>query len=120
VLITGLKDHADPLAANTAHISTASGIVADLLAEDRPLLHKSLGYLGVIEQSLGAQHVELNDYLHKLPTAFNLIGRSSGSYGDFVNFYACDITLKINGLQGGGPVRTVRLFNQPSGRCSPQ
>jgi phospholipid/cholesterol/gamma-HCH transport system substrate-binding protein len=120
VLITGLKEHADPLAANTAHISTASGIVADLLAEDRGLLHKSLGYLGVIEQSIGAQHVELNDYLHKLPTAFNLIGRSTGSYGDFVNFYACDITLKINGLQGGGAVRTVRLFNQPSGRCTPQ
>jgi len=120
VLITGLKGHADPLAANTAHISTASGIVADLLEEDRPLLHKSLGYLGVIEQNLGAQHVELNDYLHRLPTAFNLIGRATGSYGDFEDFYACDITLKINGLQGGGPVRTVRLFNQPTGRCTPQ
>jgi phospholipid/cholesterol/gamma-HCH transport system substrate-binding protein len=37
-----------------------------------------------------------------------------------VNFYACDITLKINGLQPGGPVRTVRLFQQPTGRCTPQ
>jgi phospholipid/cholesterol/gamma-HCH transport system substrate-binding protein len=120
VLITGLKDHADPLAAGTAHISNAAGTVADLLAEDRPLLHKSFDYLGVIEQHLGEQHVELNDLLHRLPTAFNMIGRTVGSYGDFVNFYACDITLKINGLQGGGPVRTVRLFNQPSGRCSPQ
>jgi phospholipid/cholesterol/gamma-HCH transport system substrate-binding protein len=55
-----------------------------------------------------------------VPTALNLIGRGIGSYGDFVNFYACDITLKINGLQAGGPVRTVRLFKQPSGRCSPQ
>jgi phospholipid/cholesterol/gamma-HCH transport system substrate-binding protein len=120
VLITGLKDHADPLAAGTAHISDAGGTVADLLAEDRGLLHKSFDYLGVIEQHLGEQHVELNDYLHKLPTALNMIGRSVGSYGDFVNFYACDITLKINGLQAGGPVRTVRLFNQPSGRCTPQ
>jgi len=120
VLITGLKNHADPLAAGTAHISNAAGTVADLLAEDRGLLHTSLDYLGVIEQSLGEQHVELNDYLHKLPTALNMIGRTIGSYGDFVNFYACDISLKINGLQGGGPVRTVRLFNQPSGRCSPQ
>jgi phospholipid/cholesterol/gamma-HCH transport system substrate-binding protein len=120
VLITGLKDHADPLAAGTAHISNAAGTVADLLAEDRALLHTGLDYLDVVQQNLGAQHVELNDYLHKLPTAFNLIGRGVGSYGDFVNFYACDISLKINGLQGGGPVRTVRLFNQPSGRCSPQ
>jgi phospholipid/cholesterol/gamma-HCH transport system substrate-binding protein len=120
VLITGLRDHADPLAAGTAHISNAAGTVADLLAEDRALLHKAINYLEVIQQPLGEQHVELNDFLHKLPTALNSIGRAIGSYGDFVNFYACDITLKINGLQGGGPVRTVRLFHQPSGRCSPQ
>src|ERR1700756_3182147 len=69
VLITGLKDHADPLAAGIAHISNAAGTVADLLAEDRGLLHTSLDYLGVIEQHLGEQHVELNDFLHKLPTA---------------------------------------------------
>jgi phospholipid/cholesterol/gamma-HCH transport system substrate-binding protein len=120
VLITGLKNHADPLAAGTANISSAAGTVAGLLAEDRGLLHTSLDYLGVIDQHLGEQHVELNDYLHELPAALNLIGRSIGSYGDFVNFYACDISLKINGLQGGGPVRTVRLFDQPSGRCTPQ
>jgi phospholipid/cholesterol/gamma-HCH transport system substrate-binding protein len=120
VLITGLKEHGDPLAGGTAHISNAAGTVADLLEEDRTLLHKALNYLEVIQQPLGEQHVELNDFLHRLPTAFNMIGRTAGSYGDFVNFYACDITLKINGLQAGGPVRTVRLFNQPTGRCTPQ
>jgi phospholipid/cholesterol/gamma-HCH transport system substrate-binding protein len=120
VLITGLKDHAEPLAAGTAHISAATGTVADLLAEDRALLHSTLNYLDTVQQPLIDQRVQLDDYLHKVPTALNLIGRGIGSYGDFVNFYACDITLKINGLQGGGPVRTVRLFNQPSGRCSPQ
>jgi phospholipid/cholesterol/gamma-HCH transport system substrate-binding protein len=120
VLITGLKNHAEPLAAGTAHISNAAGTVADLLAEDRALLHKSLNYLDSVQQPLIDQRVQLNDFLHKVPTALNLIGRGIGSYGDFVNFYACDITLKFNGLQGGGPVRTARLFNQPSGRCSPQ
>ena len=120
VLITGLKNHADPLAAGTANISNAAGTVADLLAEDRGLLHKTLNYLDAVQQPLIDQRDELNDFLKKVPTALNLIGRGIGSYGDFVNFYACDISLKINGLQSGGPVRTVRLFNQPSGRCSPQ
>ena len=41
VLITGLKNQADPLAAGTAHISNAAGTVADLLADDRALLHKT-------------------------------------------------------------------------------
>ena len=120
VLITGLKDHGDQLAGGTAHISNAAGTVADLLAEDRGLLHKSLNYLDAVQQPLIDQREQLNDFLHKVPTALNMIGRTIGSYGDFVNFYACDITLKINGLQAGGPVRTVRLFQQPTGRCTPQ
>ncbi|MBY0442171.1 MAG: virulence factor Mce family protein [Mycobacteriaceae bacterium] len=120
VLITGLKEHADPLAAGTAHISNAAGTVADLLAEDRSLLHKSLNYLDAVQQPLIDQRDQFDDFLHKLPTALNMVGRAIGSYGDFVNFYACDITLKINGLQAGGPVRTVRLLQQPTGRCTPQ
>lgn len=120
VLITGLKDHGDQLAAGTAHISNAAGTVADLLAEDRGLLHKTLNYLDAVQQPLIDQQDQLQDYLKKVPTALNMIGRAIGSYGDFVNFYACDITLKINGLQAGGPVRTVRLFQQPTGRCTPQ
>lgn len=120
VLITGLKDHGDQLAGGTANISNAAGTVADLLSEDRTLLHKTLNYLDAVQQPLIDQRDGLQDYLKKVPTALNMIGRAIGSYGDFVNFYACDITLKINGLQAGGPVRTVRLFQQPTGRCTPQ
>ncbi|MDM4141405.1 MULTISPECIES: virulence factor Mce family protein [Mycobacterium] len=120
VLITGLKDHGDQLAGGTAHISNAAGTLADLLAEDRGLLHKTINYLDAVQQPLIDQQDQLQDYLKKVPTALNMIGRAIGSYGDFVNFYACDITLKINGLQAGGPVRTVRLFQQPTGRCTPQ
>ncbi|MCV7378223.1 mammalian cell entry protein [Mycobacterium alsense] len=120
VLITGLKNHGDQLAGGTAHISNGAGTVADLLAEDRGLLHSSLNYLDAVQQPLIDQREQLNDFIHKVPNALNLIGRGIGSYGDFVNFYACDITLKINGLQAGGPVRTVRLFQQPTGRCTPQ
>jgi phospholipid/cholesterol/gamma-HCH transport system substrate-binding protein len=120
VLITGLKNHAEPLAAGTAHISNAAGTVADLLAEDRGLLHSTLNYLDAVQQPLIDQREQLNDFIHKVPTALNMIGRTIGSYGDFVNFYACDITLKLNGLQPGGPIRTVKLFSQPTGRCFPQ
>lgn len=120
VLITGLKNHGDQLAGGTAHISNAAGTVADLLAEDRGLLHKTLNYLDAVQQPLIDQQDQLQDYLKKVPPGLNMIGRAIGSYGDFVNFYACDITMKINGLQAGGPIRTVRLFQQPTGRCTPQ
>ncbi|GJO10867.1 virulence factor Mce family protein [Mycobacterium marinum] len=120
VLITGLNEHRDDLSGGIAHVSNAAGTVADLLGEDRALLHKTVNYLDAVQQPLIDQRQELADFLHKLPTALNMIGRAIGSYGDFVNFYSCDISLKINGLQPGGPVRTVRLFSQPTGRCAPQ
>ncbi len=119
-LITGLKNHADPLAAGVANISNAAGTVADLLAENRALLHKEINYLQALQQPLVDQRDQLSDLIHKTPTALNLIGRSIGLYGDWVNFYLCDLTIKWNGLQPGGPVRTVRIWQQPTGRCTPQ
>jgi phospholipid/cholesterol/gamma-HCH transport system substrate-binding protein len=120
VLITSLKDRADPIAESTADISDAAGTVADLLADNRPLLQDTVGYLEGIQQPLVDQQAQLNDILVRLPTAFKIIGRAGGIYGDFFNFYACDVTLKLNGLQPGGPVRTVKVWTQPSGRCTPQ
>ncbi|EUA68915.1 mCE-family protein Mce1B [Mycobacterium xenopi 4042] len=115
VLITGLRQRADPLATAVAHISNAAGTLADLLTDNRTLLHSSLGYLEGIQQPLIDEMPALDDVLTKLPGAYRLIGRSGGLYGDFFNFYLCDISLKVNGLQPGGPVRTVRLFHQPTG-----
>ena len=119
-LITGLKSRADPLAAAVAHISNAAGTLADLLGEDRPLLHSTVGHLEGISQSLIHDLPTLDDVLRKLPGAYRIIGRAGGTYGDFFNFYLCDISLKVNGLQPGGPVRTIKLFGQPTGRCMPQ
>ncbi|GAB3010614.1 virulence factor Mce family protein [Mycobacterium bourgelatii] len=119
-LISGLRNHADPLAAGTANISNASGTVAALLADNRGLLHKEINYLETLQQPLIDQKDQLRDLIHKTPTALNLIGRSIGLYGDWVNFYVCDLTIKWNGLQPGGPVRTVKLWQQPTGRCTPQ
>ncbi|MGO9924748.1 MAG: virulence factor Mce family protein [Mycobacterium sp.] len=119
-LITGLQNHADPLAAGVANISNAAGTVADLLADNRALLHKEIDYLQALQQPLVDQRDQLSDLIHKTPTALNLIGRSIGLYGDWVNFYLCDLSIRWNGLQPGGPVRTVRIWQQPTGRCTPQ
>jgi phospholipid/cholesterol/gamma-HCH transport system substrate-binding protein len=119
-LITGLKNRADPIATSVADISDAAGSVADLLGDNRPLLQKTVTQLEVIQQPLVDQKDQLNDILVRLPTALKIIGRAGGVYGDFFNFYACDVTLKLNGLQPGGPVRTVKVWSQPSGRCTPQ
>ena len=119
-LVTGLKQRSDPIADSVANISNAAGSLADLLGDNRELLHSTLGYLETTQQSLVDQKEQLNDTLQKVPQALKILGRSGGVYGDFFNFYVCDIELKMNGLQPGGPVRTVKLTNQPSGRCTPK
>ncbi|MDT5010518.1 MAG: phospholipid/cholesterol/gamma-HCH transport system substrate-binding protein [Mycobacterium sp.] len=119
-LVTGLKDRADPIADSVAEISNAAGTIGDILAENRPLLHDTLDNLETIQQPLVDQKDQLNDILVRLPASLKIIGRAGGVYGDFFNFYACDISLKLNGLQPGGPVRTVRITTQPTGRCTPQ
>ncbi|BBX19289.1 mammalian cell entry protein [Mycolicibacterium duvalii] len=120
VLITGLRNRADPLAESVADISDAAGTVADLLADNRPLLQDTVSKLEVLQEPLVEQSPELNTFLSDLPDALAIIGRSGGIYGDFFNFYACDVSLKLNGLQPGGPVRTVKIWSQPSGRCTPK
>lgn len=120
VLITGLKNHADELATGVANISNGAATVADVLADNQTLLHTTLNYLDAVQQPLIDQRDQLNDLLRRVPSTLNLIGRSIGLYGDWVNFYACDVTLKLNGLQAGGPVRTVRVWQQSTGRCTPQ
>jgi phospholipid/cholesterol/gamma-HCH transport system substrate-binding protein len=119
-LVTGLKDRKDPIADSTAEISNAAGTLADILSENRPLLHDTLGQLETIQGPLIDQKDQLNDLLVRFPTSLKIIGRAGGVYGDFFNFYACDISLKLNGLQPGGPVRTVRITTTPTGRCTPQ
>jgi phospholipid/cholesterol/gamma-HCH transport system substrate-binding protein len=119
-LITGLKNQADPLAAATTNISNAAGTVADLLADDRALVHDTVGYLQTVQQPLVDQRDQLDDILTKVPNALKIVGRAAGIYGNFFNFYLCDLTIKLNGLQPGGPVRTVKVAQQPTGRCTPQ
>jgi phospholipid/cholesterol/gamma-HCH transport system substrate-binding protein len=120
VLITGLKNRADPLAESVADISNAAGTLGDLLADNRPVLKETIGHLETIQQPLIDEQAQVEDTLTKVPNALKIIGRAGGVYGDFFNFYLCDLNLKLNGLQPGGPVRTVKVFTQPTGRCTPQ
>lgn len=119
-LITGLSNQADPLAGSVANLSNATGKLSELLTDNRPLLRTTVSSAQGVLQPLVDQRGQLDDLLGKLPTALTLLGRSAGTYGDFINLYLCDITVTLNGLQPGGPVRKVRLTQQPTGRCTPQ
>ncbi|MCB0932984.1 MAG: virulence factor Mce family protein [Mycobacterium sp.] len=120
VLITGLSTRADPLANAVNQLAEGSGTLGSLLRDDRPQLQTSIKQLEDVQQPLVDGKDNLEDLMVKLPVGAKLLGRMGGIYGDFLNYYLCDVTLKLNGLQPGGPTRTVRVWQQPTGRCTPQ
>ena len=63
VLITGLKNRADPLAGAIADISDASGTLAGLLRDDRPLLQETLVNLETIQQPFADYPAKLDKLL---------------------------------------------------------
>jgi phospholipid/cholesterol/gamma-HCH transport system substrate-binding protein len=120
VLITGLKNRADPIADATAQISNAAGTVGDLLADNRTVIKGDVRSLQAVLQPLVDQRDQLDDLFTRIPQVEQSVARVVGTYGDWANLYLCDLTVKLNGLQPGGPVRTVRITQQPTGRCTPQ
>jgi phospholipid/cholesterol/gamma-HCH transport system substrate-binding protein len=115
-LVKGLNANNTTLANGTAEFGNAAGNLADLLADNRKQLHSLFPPAGPEPPDRMA---DVESTLEKLPRALKLLGRT-GVYGDFFNFYICDATIKLPGLQPGGPVRNVRLWQQPTGRCTPQ
>ena len=98
----------------TANISNASGTLGDLLRDDRPMLKDTIAKLETIEQPLADANgqAQLEDLLTRLPAALEA-DRSCGRYlRRLLQLLSVHIaSLKLNGLQPGGPVRTVRSLS---------
>ena len=109
-LITGLKDRAAPLADGTAHISNAAGTVADLLADNRPLLHgTSVSRMEVLASRSSTSATESDDLLRKLPAASQHHRARQRDLRRLLQLLPVRPVAQVNGLQPGGPVRTVKL-----------
>lgn len=115
-LVHGLNANSASLANGTAEFGDSAGNLAALLGDNRALFHTTFPVAGPEPADRG---IDLDNLLQASPKALKRLART-GIYGDFFNFYVCDLSLKLPGLQPGGPVRTVRVVQQPTGRCTPQ
>ncbi len=75
-LITGLKNRADPIASSVAEISNAAGSLSDLLSDNRPLLHDTVGLSGDHRTTSRRQKDAVNQFLSRHPGG---AARSSGA-----------------------------------------
>src|SRR5690625_1081086 len=116
-LIHGLQQHRDDIAHAVAYGDAAAHSIADLLAQARPPLQKTVHETDRVSGAVLADHDYFDNLLATLPDAYRLVNRQAIS-GDFFSFYMCDLILKVNG-KGGQPVY-VKLAGQATGRCTPR
>jgi phospholipid/cholesterol/gamma-HCH transport system substrate-binding protein len=116
-LVGTLADRKVDLSNAIAHGDAASASLADLLAQARPPLKKTVTELDRTAGIVVADHDYVDGLLNTLPDAYAALDRQ-GMYGDFFSFYLCDVVLKLNG-KGGQPVY-VKVAGQSSGRCTPK
>ncbi|HEV7854840.1 MAG TPA: MCE family protein [Mycobacterium sp.] len=116
-LVHGLQGRSQDISGAVASANAGAATIADLLAQARPALQKTVQEADRTAAVVLADHDYLDDFLNTLPDAYRVLGRQALT-GDFFNFYLCDISLKVNG-KGGQPVY-VKLVGQDSGRCTPK
>ena len=107
----------DDISNGVAYTNAAAGTIADLLAQARPPLQKTIHETDRAAGIVVADHDYVDNLLNTLPDAYQALGRQ-GLYGDFFSFYLCDLVLKLNG-KGGQPVY-VKVAGQTTGRCTPR
>lgn len=116
-LVHGLEGRKQDLANGLAYANEAAGSIADLLAQARPPLKKTLDETDRTAGVVVADHDYFDNLLNTLPDAYRVLNRQ-GLNGDFFSFYLCDLILKVNG-KGGQPVY-IKIAGQDSGRCTPR
>jgi phospholipid/cholesterol/gamma-HCH transport system substrate-binding protein len=116
-LMKGLAVRKTDISTGVAYANEAAGTTADLLSQLRPPFQKTVHEVDRAAGLAAADHDYLDNLLSGLPDKYRLLARQ-GLYGDFFNFYLCDVILKLNG-KGGQPV-FVKVVGQATGRCTPK
>jgi phospholipid/cholesterol/gamma-HCH transport system substrate-binding protein len=116
-LVATLAGRKQDISNAVAYGNASAATVADLLAQARPPLQKTVHEMDRTAGIVVADKDYFDNLLATLPDSYKALGRQ-GLYGDFFSFYLCDLVLKLNG-KGGQPVY-VKVAGQDSGRCTPK
>lgn len=116
-LVAGLAERKTDISNAVAYTNAATNTIADLLAQSRAPLQKTVHETDRVATIAAADSEYLDNLFNTLPDKYQKLARQ-GIYGDFFGFYLCDIVLKLNG-KGGQPTY-VKMAGQSTGRCAPK
>ena len=110
-LVGELSAERDPMADAITSLESGTASLTDLLTSARPPLAESVEQLNRLAPALDDQKDRLDAMLNRLPDDYRKLARI-GSYGSFINYYACALTVRATDLQGS----TVVIQCCPAGR----
>jgi len=98
-LVSGLAADRKTIGSTLDGLGDLTTSVADLLEDGREPLKGSITALDQLAGNLSKAEPQLDSFFEQLPTKLDRIGRT-GSYGSWINFYACSIEGKIPRPEG--------------------
>lgn len=114
-LISGLSGDRDPIGTAIESLNSGTASIADLLIQTRSPLKATVDQLARVAPLLDDGKDTIDAAIQKAPNNYRKLVRL-GSYGSFVNYYLCGITVRATDREGRTAV--YPWFKQESGRCS--
>jgi phospholipid/cholesterol/gamma-HCH transport system substrate-binding protein len=113
-LVSGLSQDRDPIGTAITSLDNGTASIASLLTQARPPLKGSVERLNRVATLLDDQKATLDSGLQKAPNNYRKLARL-GSYGSWIMYYICGISIRVTDLQGRTAV--FPMLKQEAGRC---
>ncbi|AEV71769.1 virulence factor Mce family protein [Mycolicibacterium rhodesiae NBB3] len=114
-LTTELANDRDTIGTAIDSLSAGTASIADLLSNARQPLAGTVDELSRLAPLLDKDKDLIDVALQRAPENYRKLARV-GSYGSFVNYYLCGITIRVTDLQGRTAV--FPWIKQKDGRCA--
>ncbi|WP_166902869.1 MCE family protein [Mycobacterium sp. DL440] len=115
VLVTDLAQHRDTIGSAVDALSSGTTTLADLLTNTRAPLAGTVEQLETVSSHVVGDMPTLDVALQRAPDNYRKLVRL-GSYGAWLNYYICGISLRVTDLQGRTAV--FPWVKQDVGRCA--
>lgn len=114
-LISGLSQDRDPIGTAITSLDNGTASIADLLVQARPPLAGTVDQLNRLAPNLESGKGYLDGALQRAPGNYRKLARI-GAYGAFVQYYICELSIKVTDLQGRASF--FPFVKQENGRCA--
>lgn len=114
-LISGLSADRDPIGTAITSLDNGTASLTDLLTQARPPLAGVVDQLNRVAPNLQSGKGYLDGALQRAPGNYRKLARI-GAYGSFVQYYICEISIRVTDLQGRASF--FPFVKQENGRCA--